>query len=211
MLVSKRQLRLLLIALFLSALMFAIVPIVTNAFSPLIGYVAVLVIYWVCFCIPTAVVFGRGPAYVSIGLRAAEPWIIVLALAVPTGVFFLANPARSFPWEPDILAIAVACALINGPLEELAWRRSFRANSNNSLPYELFGLGLFTLWHVPLYFSKGISFDHGAVGLVGGALFLGALWTFMTRAGNSVGWPALSHALVNMATFPPFFAANFTR
>ncbi|WP_421724441.1 type II CAAX prenyl endopeptidase Rce1 family protein [Bauldia sp.] len=196
-------------ALLLSALMAVIVPFVTSVFSPLVGYVGVLIIYWVCFCIPVAAIFGRGPKRISVGLRATKPWIPVAALALPVVVFFAAGPMRWIGSEPAILALAVTCALINGPLEELAWRRSFRANSDDSLPYEVLGLGLFTLWHVPLFFSNGVSFDHGAVGLIGGALLMGAVWTVMTRAGNSVGWPMVSHALVNTAAFLPFFAMNF--
>lgn len=205
-----RQRRLVLAALLLSGLMLAVVPVVTSVLSPMVGYVCVLAVYWVCFCIPVSVIYGRGPTRVAIGLSAAKPWVFATALALPVLVFFAAKPTSWVGSEPGILALAVICALINGPLEELAWRRSFRANSDDSLAYELLGLGLFTLWHVPLYFSQGVSFDHGALGLIGGALVLGAAWTFMTRASDSVGWPMLSHALVNVAAFLPFFATNFT-
>lgn len=206
---TKRQLGLLAVALLLSGLMSAIVPLVTSAFAPLAGYVCVLAIYWVCFCIPTALIYGPGPARIALSLRATRRWVSATALALPLVVFFAANPLSWIGSDPGILALAAVCALINGPLEELAWRRAFRANSNGSLAYELVGLGLFTLWHVPLYFSQGVAFDHGAVGLIGGALVLGTVWLFMTRASDSVGWPMVSHALVNIAAFLPFFATNF--
>lgn len=206
---TTRQLSLVLAALLLSGLMLAVVPLVTNIFSPLVGYVCVLTIYWICFCIPISVIYGRGPTRVTVRLSAVKPWIIATALALPAVIFFAAKPMSWVGSAPSILALAVICALINAPLEELAWRRTFRANSDNSLAYELLGLGLFTLWHAPLYFSQGVSFDYGAVGLIGGAFFLGAVWTFMTRASNSIGWPIVSHALVNIATFLPFFATNF--
>ena len=207
---STRQVGLVLAALLLSALMLAVVPLITNVFSPLVGYVCVLAIYWAYFCVPVSVLYGRGSTHVSFGLSTTQPWLAALALVLPAAVFVAAGTMSWVGAGPGILALAVMCAFINGPLEELAWRRTFRANSAGSLPYELLGLGLFTLWHVPLYFSAGVSFDHGAVGLIGGGFVLGAVWTFMTRASDSIGWPMVSHALVNVAAFVPFFAANFS-
>ena len=208
---TSRQLRLVLAALLLSVLMSAVVPIVTDTSRPLVGYVSVLAIYWVCFCIPVSVVFGSGVTRVAFSLRAGRPWIPAVALTLPVIVFFAAKPTSWIGSDPGILVLAVICAVINGPLEELAWRRTFRANSANSLSYELLGLGLFTLWHVPLCFSKGVAFDHGAVGLVGGALLLGAVWALMTRQSDSIAWPMVSHVLVNVSAFLAFFAVNFAR
>lgn len=204
-----RRNSLLLAALLLSALMFVLVPLVTEALSPLAGYVGVLSIYWIGFCVPVSLVYGRGPARVTVSLETGKAWIPITGLALPVLVLLAANPMSWLGADPPILALAAVCALINGPLEEFAWRRSFRANSNGRLAYELLGLGLFTLWHVPLYFSKGVSFDYGAAGLVGGALILGAVWTLMTRLSDSIGWPVVSHTLLNVAAFLPFFATNF--
>lgn len=206
---TTRQLRLVLAGILLTGSMLVFVPLVTTGLGPLAGYVCVLTIYWVCFCIPVAVLFGRGPNRIAARLDATPRWIPVTAFALPVIVLLAANPAGWMGLKPAILALAFLCALVNGPLEEMAWRRTFRANSNNGLSFELLGLGLFTLWHVPLYFSRGISFDFGAVGLVGGALVMGAIWTKMTCAGNSVGWPIVSHTLVNIVAFPQLFAGNF--
>ncbi len=208
--VSPRQLTLLLTAFGFCSLMFAIVPAVTGRFDPLVGYIAVLAIYWVGFCVPVSWVFRRGSIQVSTRLGMPKKWIPAVAIAVPVVVFIVSNTMSAFDSRWDLLALSAICALINGPLEEIAWRRTFRANSDGRLSYELLGLGLFTLWHVPLYFCRGVSFDYGAVGLIGGALLLGVVWTFMTRAANSVGWPMVSHTLVNLAAFPTFFAMNFS-
>ena len=206
---TKPQRSLVFAALLLFVLMFAIVPLVTNALNPLPGYVGVLAIYWIGFCIPIAVMYGRGPKRVTLSLRTTKWWLPTIAIGLPVLVFFLAGPGNWLGSELQILALAVVCALINGPLEELAWRRTFRANSNDSLAFELLGLGLFTLWHVPLSLSEGVSFDPGPIALIGGAFVIGAFFTWMTRASDSVGWPIVSHALVNIAAFLPFFATNF--
>lgn len=206
---SKRQKKLLLSAVFLSGVMMAAVPFVTNALGPLFGYLGVFALYWICFCIPVAIFFGEGEARVRFSLSANPVWIPAVAVALPVGVFLGADTLGWIGVEISMVTLAVGCALINGPLEELAWRRTFRANSGGRLSFELAGLFLFTLWHVPLYFSKGVSFDHGATGLIGGALMLGAIWTVLTRKSNSIGWPIVSHTLVNIAGFIPLFALNF--
>lgn len=205
-----RRRYLVLAGLGLTLVMSVTVPLLTRALGPMTGYLSVLALYWVVFCIPVSVLFGSGPDRVGIDLRWSPGWIGATALALPAAVLIATGPGRWIGAQPGILAVAGLSALINGPLEELAWRRTFRANSEGRLAFELLGLGLFTLWHVPLYFSKGVSFDHGAMGLVGSSLLLGAVWTVMTRRSDSVGWPMVSHALVNVAAFLPFFATNFS-
>lgn len=205
---SPRQRNLVIAAALLVCLMFPVVRLTTSALSPVVGYVCVLAIYWVFFCAPVSVLFGRGPDRVPVTLVFEPRWVPAVSLALPVVVFFAAGPKTWLRADPTVLLLAVGCALINAPLEELAWRRSFRANSGRKLWFELLGLGLFALWHVPLFFSRGIEFDHGFSGLVGGAFALGAVWVVLTRVSHSVGWPIVSHVLVNTAAFLPFFAAN---
>lgn len=206
---SKRQKNLLLSAVLLSVFMMAAVPFITHELGPFFGYLCIFALYWVCFCIPVAALFGAGETRVSLSLCVKPIWIPAVAIALPIGVFVGADTLSSAEAEISIVMLAVVCALINGPLEELAWRRTFRANSGGRVSFELVGLFLFTLWHVPLYFSNGVSFDHGAVGLIGGALMLGSIWAVLTRTSNSIGWPIVSHTLVNTAGFIPLFVMNF--
>lgn len=206
---TKRQISLVFSAAAMIVAMVLIIPAVSMRFEPLTGYLLVLAIYWIGFCLPVAVIFGRGGRLVSFSVKQEPLWVPVAALGLPVlvafgaGAFVLDRPYAS------LIAIAVSVALINGPLEELAWRRTFRANSGGGLSFELLGLLLFSAWHVPLLATHGVDFDHGALGLVGGAAVLGGMWVMITRATNSVGWPMVSHALVNMAAFIPHFHQNF--
>ena len=206
---NKRQILLISAAIGLSPAVLLLAPAVTGQLDPLMGYIGVLTIYWACFCAPVAWFFGRGEIAVCVRPKLQRTWIPFAALALPIIVFFGADTFSTIGSPALVVAIAIACALVNGPLEELAWRRTFRSNSGGHASFEFLGLCLFTLWHVPLYFSSNVEFDHGAIGLIGGAFFLGVIWTIMTHAGNSVGWPMISHTLVNIAAFLPFFKANF--
>lgn len=208
---SYRQKALVVATLLLTCTMLLVVPVVTGSMRPLFGFLSVLAIYWMCFCVPIAFLFGHGHIRVSWRLKTSECWVPVAALALPAGVSLVAKPWIDMSSDPLVPGLAVICALINGPLEEMAWRRPFRANSGDSVRFELLGLGLFTLWHVPLYLSVGITFEYGVFGLLGGAFFAGVVWILMTRRTGSIGWPCVSHTLVNLAAFIPLFAANFAR
>lgn len=205
---SRRQLNLILAAVLLSAISMAAVPLITRQWPGLTGLLCVFAVYWVCYCIPVAIFFREGDTPVRIDLKGVPYVIPAVAIALPVGVAYGAGTIDWMRAEPAIVALAVGAALLNGSLEELAWRRPFRANSGGRISFELIGLFLFTLWHVPLYLAEGVSFDRGAIGLVGGSLMLGAVWMVMTRSSNSVGWPIASHILVNIAGFIPLFALH---
>jgi CAAX protease family protein len=209
---TSSQLKLVGASLLLVLAMALIVGPLTSTLGPLWGYLAVFAIYWIGFCLPVSIIFGRGPETIPLTLgRSTVLWVPIVSLGLPIaatvggGLLLL----DKFPYS--IMALALVAAAINGPLEELAWRRSFRANSHGRLGFELLGLALFVLWHVPLLQSAGISFDGGAMGLVGGAAALGAVWMFMVRATNSMGWAMLSHGLLNAAVFVPHYVNNFAQ
>ena len=206
---TKRQISLVAYASVMIAVMAVIVPIVSAQLDPLLGYVSVLTIYWIGFCLPVAIVFRRGARQVDYSIQVRPHWVPALALGLPVMVALAAGSLTLDKPQVSLILIAIVVALINGPLEELAWRRTFRANSGGMFAIEFLGLLLFAGWHVPLLLTQDVSFDHGAVGLVGGAALLGAVWLLITRKTNSVGWPMISHAFVNIAAFVPHFHQNF--
>lgn len=209
---NARQLALVSSAIALFIFMSLIVKPVTELLGPLWGYLAVFALYWLCFCLPVALLFGHGSRTVAIGLSKDSPsWVPVTAFALPL-IIAIAGGLLALDNIPTLLLVlALLMAAINGPLEELAWRRSFRANSNGRLGFEILGLVLFASWHVPLLQSHGVNFAGGAIGLVGGAALLGAIWTFMVRQTNAIGWAIVCHTLVNAAAFIPHFSDNFSK
>ena len=206
---TSRQLKLVGVSLFLVLAMSLVVGSLTSMLGPLWGYLAVFAIYWIGFCLPVAAVFGRGPEKVSLTLGTSIFWVPIVALGLPVAAALGGGLLSLDEFPYSIVVLGLIAAAINGPLEELAWRRSFRANSGGRLGFELLGLALFVLWHVPLLQSAGVSFDGGAMGLVGGAAALGAVWMVIVRVTNSVGWAMLSHGLLNAAVFVPHYVSNF--
>ncbi|WP_227267778.1 CPBP family glutamic-type intramembrane protease [Roseobacter weihaiensis] len=200
-----KQIRLLAFGGALFILMSFVVPPLSQTIAFPYGYVAILAIYWICYCIPAAILFAGKSPPVSARLSGARWFVIAGALALPVLVFWAAGTGHAVSGHVEFVVLAILVGAINGPLEEFAWRRPYRSNSFGSFGFEGVGLLMFTLWHVPLLYYAGVSYDFGAIGLLGGAFAMGFIWLKLTRVSGSVGWPAVSHALVNAAAFIPFF------
>ena len=208
---TRPQFALMLHAMALIAAMFAIVPALT-AWNSQIGYLLTLAVYWLGFCLPVIVihVWNRDDGRLFSERLAWRDWFVPVLLLVQVGLVAL---AAFFP-HADILTtngamLAAAFGIINGPLEETAWRGGFLTAFGNR-PRLGFWLGwlLFTAWHVPLLLSRGLVFDGGALALVGGAAALGLLWSWIAWRTGSVFYTAIAHALTNVLTFWVLFNTN---
>ncbi|KRA44922.1 CPBP family intramembrane glutamic endopeptidase [Devosia sp. Root635] len=209
---TRAQIALVLHALALIAVLAFIVPALTQALGGPRGFLLALVVYWLGFCLP--VIFfhvrgRRGPRLYSEKLAWRDwfvPGLLLLQVGLVALVAFVPNTALL---TTHAAMLAGVVALINGPLEEIAWRGGFltRFAGRPRLGFAL-SLVLFTAWHVPLTLSHGIVFDGGWLYLVGGAAALGLTWSWIAWRTGSVFWAALAHVLTNAITFWVLFDHN---
>jgi membrane protease YdiL (CAAX protease family) len=206
------QIALVLHALLLIAAMTVLVPALTSALGGPPGYLLSLCLYWLGFCLPVIILHVRGrhgPRLYSETL-AWRDWFIpgLLLLQVGTIGLVAVVPNTSL-LTTHAAMLAALVAVINGPLEEIAWRGGFltRFADRPRLGFVL-GLLLFTAWHAPLALSHGIVFDGGWVALVGGAAGLGLLWSWIAWRTGSVFWVGIAHVLTNFMAFWVLFDAN---
>ena len=201
---SRPQTTLVAHALALIAILLVLVPYLTSTFGTN-GYLATFAFYWLAFCVPVIVIHvlpHRGPRLFSEKLDRRD-WFVPLLLLVQVALIAAAAlaPNTSLLTTPGLLLAAVF-AIINGPLEEAAWRGGFMTRFADR-PRLGFWLGwlLFSAWHIPLTLSHGVIFDGGGVGLVASAAVLGLLWNWIAWRTGSVFWVGLAHALTNVAAF----------
>ena len=208
----RSQFALVLHAIALIAALVFIVPAATEALGGQLGYLAVLVFYWLAFCLPVIALYvwrQRGPLLFSEKL-AWRDWFVPLLLLVQVCavalVLFVPNTALL---TTHGAMLAAAIALINAPLEETAWRGGFMITFADR-PRLGFVLGwlLYTGWHAPLLLSHGLVFDGGWPLLVGGAALLGLLWSWVVWRTSSVFWVTIGHGLTNVLTFWILFEHN---
>jgi membrane protease YdiL (CAAX protease family) len=208
---SRGQIALVLHGLVLSGAMILIVPALTGALGPS-GYLLTLVAYWLGFCLPVIVfhAWGRHDGRLFSERLAWRDWFVpLLLLAQVCLVAILAFIPNTAMLTTQGAMLAALVALINGPLEETAWRGGFMTRFADR-PRLGFWLGwiLFTAWHGPLLLSAGIVFDGGWMVLVGGAAALGLLWSWIAWRTGSVFWVSIAHVLTNAITFWVLFNRN---
>jgi membrane protease YdiL (CAAX protease family) len=207
---SRPQLALVLHALVLILSMAFIVPALTRALGGPQGYLAALCIYWLGFCLPViALHVQRQRSSRLFSERLAwRDWFVPFLLLVQVSVVGLVviMPNTTLLTTHGAMAGALV-ALINGPLEEAAWRGGFltRFAERRRLGFWL-GWLLFSAWHIPLMLSHGVVLD-GLV-LVGGATALGLFWSWITWRTGSVFWTTIAHVLTNVMSFWVFFNSN---
>src|SRR5690606_29408316 len=151
---SRPQLALVLHALVLILTMAFIVPVLTAALGGPRGYLASWGMYWLGFCLPVIAFHvhrHRSPHLFSESLAWRDwfiPFLLLLQVALVGAVVIMPN--TTILTTHGAMAGAVM-ALINGPLEEAAWRGGFltRFADRRRLGFWL-GWGLFSAWHVPL-------------------------------------------------------------
>lgn len=209
---SLPQTALVLHALALIGALTLIVPALTQAFGGPTGFLLSLCVYWLGFCLPVLFfhVHNRRDTHLySERLNWREWWIPILLLiqVCAVGLGILMSSSQILTTQGAMLAAMIA--LINGPLEEIAWRGGFmtRFADKPRLGFWL-GLVLFTAWHAPLLLSHGIDFPGGWPALLGGAALLGLLWSWIAWRTRSIFWTAIAHVLTNVLTFWVLFNAN---
>ncbi len=138
----------------LIAAMAVVTPVLTRALGGSSGYLASLAVYWVGFCLPVAIIHVRRARFAKLfvwRLPSRDLWVLpVLAIQVAAvAVFGVLLHSHEITLAAAALALCVA--LINGPLEELAWRGGFFTVFGN-LPRFGFWIGL-ALFTAALAFS----------------------------------------------------------
>ena len=208
---TGKQIALTLHAALLIGALFFMVPALTG-WHPQYGYLFALTFYWLAFCLPVIgwhALEGNDGRLFSEKLPWRDWWLIPLLLLQVGSVAIVNFVPNTSILSQGGMYLALLIAAINGPVEEMAWRGGFLGTFRDR-PRLGFWLGwcLFTAWHVPLAMSVGISFDGGALALIGGAAALGLLWSWVAWRTGSVFYVSIAHGLTNIFAFWVLFDRN---
>ncbi|WP_162006755.1 CPBP family intramembrane glutamic endopeptidase [Roseimaritima sediminicola] len=185
-------------------------PLCTRLLGPGPGILAVFLLYWFGFCLPVGWWFqpdGQWRSRLSLQTRGRRwvPWSVG-GLALVLGAAALVQWPRPVPPAALLWALPLAC--LNGFCEEFFWRGAYLAQRTDSNRLAWWGVGLFTLWHVPLLWAEGGSY-HGPYVMVGGPLLLGMLWMRIALSTRRIGWSVLSHVTTNALVFVDLISKNY--
>ncbi|MEO0916421.1 MAG: CPBP family intramembrane glutamic endopeptidase [Pseudomonadota bacterium] len=181
--------------------------VATRVMTPLVGYLLGLAVYW--FLVLTPLIIWRG-GFGAIRYDLVWPrcGLIMLNVLPICGVAVAAFIGwQNHPLSLTVFSAVLAAALINGTLEEVFWRGTLLRSAKHLSSYA-FQVALFVAWHIALLFAGGVVVTGGAVGLFGGALMGGILWTWARFQTGSVGFGILCHIGLNLFAFTELATNN---
>jgi membrane protease YdiL (CAAX protease family) len=100
-------------------------------------------------------------------------------------------------------------AIINGVIEEIYWRGLYLKEFHHNIWLGFFLSSLlFAMWHISLWFARGIKYQSGMPALVGAALMMGFLWSFVARKAKNINTCITAHCFVDVFAFTCLFVGN---
>jgi len=211
---QNRKQILLISSIILLPFTFAAFQISTGVLGSKGGYVVGFLLYWTYSLLTVCLVAGFNWAYIknmvsnSYNNKYANIFNVIAFLPV-VGVFFVAFLPNVAKLTLATSALLAFMAIFNGTIEEIYWRGLYTVEYKNDgrvgffIPVFLFGA-----WHFSLWFARGLTYQGGAIALIGGASFMGLLWAWVTRSVGNIRACVLAHVLVNLFAFTGLFVEN---
>ena len=210
----NNKLTLLISSIILLPFTFSVFQVSSSLLSPQWGYLSGFIFYWVYALAFILYITGlnRAKWKSMLGGSKNHPRAFILqALAfVPVvGVFFISFLPNINQLSLSAAILLVVMAIVNGLIEEVYWRGLYLLEYKNDWRIGLLAATLlFAVWHISLWFSKGMLYQGGFGALVGGALIMGLLWAWVTRSVGNIRACVAAHILVNLFAFTALLVQN---
>jgi membrane protease YdiL (CAAX protease family) len=182
------------------------------------GYIFGLVVYWIICLSISAYVLYRSCIFTDLyrvqfkDLTITGVISIVVTFIPVIATFSIAFMTVRHLMTAVIFMVLIIISVTNGFTEELFWRGTYFAvfaERDKKLAY-IFPTLYFALWHVSLFFYRGVSYSGGFAALVGGALIMGAIWAWGVSRQKSILFSTIAHILTNFFAFSQFLVENWT-
>ncbi len=215
--INKKQRILLCMAPIICSSMLLLIPLLTNIIGKTAGYIVGVCIYWFIFCIPVSLYSGNRCSevleiyYQKSDLKITERNILyIIGFILCFATFFVVFKEYALTAELQVLTLSLLFALINGTVEEMFWRGVFnKVFKNNIFLAYIYPTVFFGVYHIALYFSKGIEYQGGFIALVGGSFFMGSLWGWVAYKTKSIKVVTTAHIITNFFAFTGLIYENW--
>ncbi|UCC11635.1 MAG: CPBP family intramembrane metalloprotease [candidate division WOR-3 bacterium] len=181
------------------------------------GYILGLVIYWIiCVSVSVYILYGNRAFFDLYRIRSknltATGMISVIVTFIPVIATFSVAFLKAYHLiTTTIFIVLIIMSALNGFIEELLWRGTYFvvfAEKDTRIAYFM-PTFYFALWHVSLFFYRGIRYTGGIAALVGGALIMGAIWAWGVSRQKSLLFCTIAHILTNFFAFSQFLVENW--
>lgn len=175
------------------------------------GYWLSMSIYWVIIIAFTLYFLGfRGIRKLYQPDKSAPQIWGWLAFIPVIATFFVSFLPSFFHLKMSLMILTISTGVINGTCEELFWRGLTLTTENKYkslvIAASLIGFGF---WHFTLARIDGLKYQGGIGALIGGAIFMGILWQFVTTKTKNILYSTVAHILVNIFAFSAMILANW--
>jgi len=213
---NKNQLILLIVAPLLCISMLIIVPVLTSILGKTLGYITGFCIYWFILCLPVTIYASSG----LVGLKEIYNQRTKIPKIKRITYYFIASiPCiatfsvvfKGFALMAgfQVLTLALLFALINGTIEEMFWRGVYNKVFNNIYLAYIYPSVFFGIWHIALFYAKGMEYQGGFASLVGGATFMGLLWGLVAYKTKDIKVVTVAHIITNFFAFTGLIFENW--
>jgi len=167
--------KLLMNQLILVVLCFPVFYLIGLVFDPFVAFVTAMVSYWLMIVI-SVLYLKKKKIYtisrVKVGLKLPSNFLVSTISLIPAiAVFFIAFLPILDSLNSSILVTVVVIALMNGFIEKVFWRGIVIDIYKDRISMIVYSTLLFTVFHFVFLFLP-ITYDDGALNLVGGSLFM---------------------------------------
>ncbi len=206
---------------FLIASAISIFPVTLIAFTffptdwdKMTTFLAAMIFYWLIILASCIILIaGNTFNYKKIFIPQHRPKALLsyyaLAFTPLPAVFFVAFLPNVFDISLQNFVVILVISLINGLLEEFYWRGLYLVHYKNNLVTSV-GIStvFFTLWHISLFILNGLVYHGNYLGLVGGAIFMGVVWSYVSQKTGNIFYLIIAHFFVNIFAFTGLFVEN---
>lgn len=215
--INKKQFVLLCATPILCVLMLFLIPFLTSKMGKTTGYILGFCIYWFIFCIPISLYCCNGLSelkeiyFTKSNIKKIIRNVWYLTAFMPSIATFFAV-FKNFAAMAGVKALTITLlyALVNGTIEEMIWRGVFnKVFKNNIFLAYIYPTIFFGIWHIALYFAKGVVYQGGFAALVGGSFFMGLLWGWVAYKTKSIKIVTIAHIITNFFAFTGFIFKNW--
>ncbi len=182
-----------------------------NTYSPFESYILGLLGYWLCLVVTVFLLVKKDRELISKVLaliaNSKKSSISVLAFIPVILVFIVAIIPSIEQLTIRVVICSTILGIYNGLIEELFWRGITIIKSDGSLLFVVCSTVLFGIYHFA-YLVLSLTYQGGALALVGGALVMGIIWLTVSLKTKSITASIIAHQIVNIMAFSSLFILN---
>jgi membrane protease YdiL (CAAX protease family) len=185
--------------------------ILKNIYSPFESYILGLLGYWLYIAIVVFILVKKDKELIvkTIALINNSKKLSISVLAfIPVILVFIAAIVPSIEqFSIRVVICSIILGIYNGLIEELFWRGITIVKNDGSLLFVMCSTVIFGIYHFA-YLVLSLTYQGGALALVGGALVMGIIWMTISLKTKSITTSIIAHQIVNIMAFSSLFMLN---